>query len=187
MLLNKIKDIEEKRLQVAYFMSRNKGDVSKFSISKIYRIWCQWWSRDFTFEGEKLGIFRDEIVLSSTAAKSVKQPKCCDYYTNILTKTKEIIEREYQSKLSGRENSDIFRDKLIACRRNHGKALRKKLKKNGLSDRYYISHNSYTRYICKLGRYILHDKLESKDKYCYIGTYDEMRLYIDENLIQTRI
>lgn len=185
MLLNKINDIEEKRLQVAYFISRRKGGVSKFSIRNIHRQWCQWWKDDFCVDGKKLQIFHDEIVLSSTAVKQgERQPNYCDYYTNVLKKAQDIMTKEYHLDLSGRQNSDIFRDKLIACRRNQGKALRKKLKKHGLNERYYITHNSYTRYICKLGRYILHDKTESKDKYCYIGSYDNMCRYIDENLIQ---
>lgn len=182
--MDKIKDIEEKRLQIAYFISRCKGDMSKFNIANIHRQWCQWWASDFCVDGQNLKIFRDEIVLSSIAEKHGKeQPEYCKYYTNVLKKAQEKITKAYQPKMTERENSNLFKKRLIDCRKNHGKALRKKLKKNGLNNRYYIKHNSYTRYVCKLGRYILHDNTQSKDRYCYIGTYDEMCKYIDDNLI----
>lgn len=42
-MYREITDIEEKTLQVAYFLSRRKGGVSKFSIKNIHRQWCQWW------------------------------------------------------------------------------------------------------------------------------------------------
>lgn len=35
--MNEIKNIEEKSLQVAYFISRRKGGVSKFSLKNIHR------------------------------------------------------------------------------------------------------------------------------------------------------
>lgn len=182
--MNEIKNIEEKSLQIAYFISRRKGGVSKFSLKNIHRQWCQWWGNDFCVEGRKLKVFHDEIVLSSAAIKrGERQPNYCDYCTKVLKNAQNMMINEYHTELSGRENSDIFKDKLLECRRKHGKALRKRLKKYGLNKRYYITHNSYTRYVCKLGRYILHDRAESKDKYRYIGSYDDMCCYIVENLI----
>lgn len=67
--MNEIKNIEEKSLQVAYFISRRKGGVSKFSIRNIHRQWSQWWKDDFCVDDKKLQIFHDEIVLSSTVVK----------------------------------------------------------------------------------------------------------------------
>lgn len=186
-MYREITDIEEKTLQVAYFLSRRKGGVSKFSLKNIHRQWCQWWGDDFCVDGRRLKIFHNKIVLSSSAVKrGEEQPEYCKYYTEVLLNAQEKIIKAYHPKMTGRENSNLFRKRLIDCRRNHGKALRKKLKKNGLSNRYYIKHNSYTRYVCKLGRYILHDNTQSKDRYCCIGTYDEMCKYIDDNLVEKK-
>lgn len=179
-----IRNIEEKRLQIAYFLSRKKGGVSKFKISSIYRQWCQWWKEDFCVDGQQLKMYANKTVISYQGAKHGEpQPDYCQYYTQILRDVQNKIKEEYHSNLTGRQNSDIFLNKLLNHRKNNGKILRKKLKQNNLNTRYYLVNKRYDKYICKLGRYILHDSRESKDKYCCIGSYEDVLQYIDENLI----
>lgn len=175
-----INDIEEKRLQILYFLSQKQDKVSNFSIENIFNQWCKWWKKDFDTSYQISKIFQNEITLSLPLEKCTVDTK---YYIKVLKKTQNILVRLCHEDATN-HSIEAFKEKLLECRRVHGKCLRKKLKMAGLNRRYYITHNSYSKNIYKLGRYILHDKTEPKDRYCYIGSYDKMRKYIEKNLIK---
>ena len=62
--MNYIDDIEEKRLQVLYFLSQKRGGVSSFTMENIFKQWCHWWRKDFGSDCQNLKVFQDEIILS---------------------------------------------------------------------------------------------------------------------------
>ena len=177
--MNYIDDIEEKRLQVLYFLSQKRGGVSSFTMENIFKQWCHWWRKDFGSDCQNLKVFQDEIILSLPLEKYKDDIR---YYIKVLKKTQNVLIRLYREEINN-QNSETIKEKLLECRRVHGKCLRKKLKRADLNRRYYITHNSYSKNIYRLGRYILHDKTKPKDRYCYIGSYDKMRKYIEKNLI----
>lgn len=61
-----IRNAEEKKIIVAYYMTRNKRNLG---IENVWRIWCTWWKDDFSVDGKLLRMYDHIFVLSKTKAR----------------------------------------------------------------------------------------------------------------------
>lgn len=178
--MKKIIDIDEKRLQLGYFLSRHKGDNTKFCMANMYRQWCQWWKEDFLINDIfQLELYDDRLVLSMRGAKlGETQPDYMEYYNNVLLDVQKYLSDKYDNKASTRVNSDRFREKLLLERKKNFKRLKNELQYRHLDKKYYVVNKTDDKHPCKLGRYVLHDKSASKHECCCIGTYETVLNYI---------
>lgn len=147
---NNVKDVKEKKLQLAYFISRNKGNSNKFTLDRIHRTWSMWWKDDF---------FKVDF---STVQKEVQK----------------FIVDNYDDKLSPRENSDIFRKRLGKEKRNHMAILLQELESKGVKEEYYIVNRDSMRHPCKLGMYILYHIVNERKKWICEGSFETVLEYI---------
>lgn len=97
-----IKDLEEKQLQVAYFLSRGDECVeNKFTEFNICRVWHGWWKED---------------NVQSVARETRK--KILSMYKPINETSKNLTRK------SGKKNSDNFKNRLLHLRRSNCGALK---------------------------------------------------------------
>jgi hypothetical protein len=175
-----IKNLEEKQLQIGYFLSRCRND--KFAIHNIYRQWCQWWKEDFNINGTQPVIYGEELVLSKKGARlGEEQPDIIKYYNSILVDTQKLLESQYDNKKKRTYNSDCFKDKMFKLRRANYRNLMQLLKDKNLRDKYYIADKTLHKHPCRLGIYALYKCGTSSDKAkgIYFGTYDELKKDIE--------
>lgn len=156
-----IKDLEEKQLQLAYFLSRgNKNVEEKFSEFNICKVWLGWWKNDN----------------AQSVARETKE-KILGLYKNADKETTKKLMKE-----NGRKNSNKIRNKLLYLRHRHFEELTKMMKEMGLTDRYYIADKTaYGGSVTRLGRYAIYkDGQSPKEKSQYFGSYDDMRIIIEK-------
>lgn len=170
-----IKNLEEKQLQLGYFLSRYRHD--KFAIHNIYRQWCQWWREDFNINGTQPVTYGEELVLSKKGARlGEEQPDIIKYYNSILVDTQKLLESQYDKKKKRMYNSDYFKKKLFKLRRANYRNLMQLLTDKNLRDKYYIADKTLHNHPCRLGHYALYKCGTSpKEKGIYFGTYDELK------------
>lgn len=154
-----IKDLEEKQLQVAYFLSRgNRSVEEKFTEFNICKVWLGWWKMDNV-----------QSVAKETREKILSMYKVSNETTKNLTKK------------SGKKNSDDFKNRLLHLRRSNCGKLRHLLKEKGLDEKYYIvDKTAYGGSATRLGRYAIYNNCQSpKEKSQYFGSFDEIKAIID--------
>lgn len=182
--MNKIMDIDEKTIQIAYFLARNKGE-HKFSIDRIYRQWCAWWKDDFNINGIiQPEVYNERLILSTKGAiLEEKQPEFMNDYNKVLVDAQKWMIETYDNNVCGRINSDRFKNRLLLERKKNFKRLKNAVNyvKINASD-FYIINRTNEKNPCELGKYVLHSKAEDKSKYLCSGTYQEVLQYIQKNL-----
>ena len=155
-----IKDLEEKQLQVAYFLSRgNRSVEEKFTEFNICKVWLGWWKMD-----------NAQSVAKETREKILSMYKVSNETTKNLTKK------------SGKKNSDDSKNRLLHLRRSNCGKLRHLLKEKGLDEKYYIvDKTAYGGSVTRLGRYAIYNNGQSpKEKSQYFGSFDEMKEVIEK-------
>ena len=185
----KITDIEEKKLQLGYFISRHKGTTRKFRIRCIFNQWMKWWEDDFKIDGIKLQLYDNKIVLSAKGVKmGVEQPQFLDYYTGVLEYVNRSLLEEYNINVNGKQNSNKFKMQMFKLRKKNFEKLKTVLKCEKLEDKYYIINKTKDKHPCCLGRYVVHDKNETDNrKYCFSGTYEQVKNYIYSELVNREV
>ena len=158
--IDEIKEVEEKQLQVAYFLSRgNRSVEEKFTEFNICKVWLGWWKMD-----------NAQSVAKETREKILSMYKVSNETTKNLTKK------------SGKKNSDDFKNRLLHLRRSNCGKLRHLLKEKGLDEKYYIvDKTAYGGSVTRLGRYAIYNNGQSpKEKSQYFGSFDEMKEAIEK-------
>lgn len=178
-----IKNYEEKKLQLGYFLSRVHNQA-RFEIHSIYRQWCQWWKEDFLMDNGKIPeVYNEKLVLTKRGARlEEKQPEIIDEYNCILSDVKEFLEEQHNKKRSRKFNSDYFKEEMFKLRDKHYEELVILLKAKKLDKKYYVANKTSHKHPCQLGKYAIYRKGSSnKEKTPYFGTYDDVKDII-ENL-----
>ena len=98
-----IKDIEVKKLIIAYFVCRQKGSTG---LKYIFRLWTQQWSNDFVADnGMKLRMHNQKIIVFKRKLNlGIPLPKCCEEYDLFLDKIYKWINEKYDNKVGRRTN-----------------------------------------------------------------------------------
>lgn len=137
--MEEITNIEEKRLQIGYFLSRRKGE-NKFCVTNIYRQWCQWWREDFCVNGTvQLELYNDKLVLSRKGAKlGETQPAFIEYYNSVIKDVQTYLITEYDRSKTSKENADRFKKMIMKFRHKQFRKLKQQIKAVGLQDKYYV-------------------------------------------------
>ena len=91
-----IKDIEEKKRIIAYFICRQKNGIG---LEHIFRLWTQQWSNDFVGEnGENLRMYDHKIIVSKRKLhKGIPLPECCEEYNTLLNEIYDWMCEKYMS------------------------------------------------------------------------------------------
>lgn len=179
----KIKDVEKKKLQIAYFLSRCKCE-DNFSISSIYGQWCKWWKEDFLINGTfQPQIYKGELVLSKKGAQlGETQPECMTYYNDVLHRVQKEIIKHYDNNVGRKTNSDRFKKQMLHKRGKNLKKLIEALKERNVADKYFIENRTSKKHPCKLGLYAIRDKGKPNGIYYCSGTYETVLDYIENEI-----
>lgn len=174
----KIKDMEEKRLTVAYFMSRNKKVLCP---ELVWEAWIQWWKEDFTTDdGAQLLMFNGFFVLPRTE-QGIPKPHYCKEYDEFLHNTLVWI-REH-SKGSRKANNESLMHMLTAHREENSRRLFDLFEQKNLQHKGYklLDHTAYRKHPLRLGRFsISHRDYRDKNKTCVVdGSYETVLDYIN--------
>ncbi|MCD7819682.1 MAG: hypothetical protein LUH07_11625 [Lachnospiraceae bacterium] len=181
--MRKIKDVEEKRLQMAYSMSRIHGKSinEKFSVASVFIQWCRWWDYDFTMNGGfKPTIYYDQLVASKESAKMI-QPEHIQYYNKLLTNVRDWILAHYDVESSTRDNSNKFREQLMQLRADHYEKL-SQIAQDKSNGEYYVVDGSSVHHPGRLGKYWVYKHGEDKKHLYFAGTYDYTLEYLNKTL-----
>ena len=177
-----IKNYEEKKLQLGYFLSRVHNNA-RFEIHSIYRQWCQWWKEDFLIDNVLPKVYNEMLVVTKKGARlGEQQPEIIDEYNSILLYTKDFLEQQYNKKRNRKYNSDCFKKQMFELRDKQYKDLVFLLEQNKLNKKYYVSNKTSRKHPCQLGKYAVYKKgVSNREKTPYFGTYDDIKNII-ENL-----
>lgn len=173
----KIKDLEEKKLIISYFLSRSKGR----GIETVYRQWCKWWKEDFTTEGGVLKMYNHSFVLSKTKARQgVEQPAYCKEYYERLNEIFEYVRDSYDKSKNKKENVDILKARLFRYREQCNKNIRQIIAENNLYGKEckFLNQTS-KKHPNILGKYVFIHKVNGS-KVVKVGSYEDIINYLKQ-------
>lgn len=178
--MTKITDIEEKRLQIGYFLSRRKEN--RFAIETLYEQWCQWWKEDFQVDGIQMEMIEGELVLKSVDGNGEIQIQTMKYHNKVLQDVAQWFRNEHRDNMPRKWNSARLRQMMITYRGKSYNRLKYTLGQKRTEKEYYLVNRTQKNKPCKLGHYVLHKKSESKNICCCSGTYEKVMDYIKKNI-----
>ena len=178
-----IKDIEEKKRIIAYFLCRQKNGIG---LEHIFRLWTQQWSNDFVDEnGENLRMYDHKIIVSKRKLhKGVPLPECCEEYNTLLNEIYDWMCEKYDNNVGRRANADMFKDMIFTyreqCRQNFYKTFNNsKLKENG----YSVIKQFSKRHPLILSNYCIFHKNRNGQKKCvFSGSYENAMDFITKKM-----
>lgn len=151
-----IKDIEEKKRIIAYFICRQKNGIG---LEHIFRLWTQQWSNDFVGES-------------------------CEEYNTLLNEIYDWMCEKYDNNVGRRANADMFKDMIFTyreqCRQNFYKTFNNsKLKENG----YSVIKQFSKRHPLILSNYCIFHKNRNGQKKCvFSGSYENAMDFITKKM-----
>ena len=178
--MTKITDIEEKRLQIGYFLSRRKEN--RFAIETLYEQWCQWWKEDFQVDGVQMEMIEGELVLKSVDGNGEIQIQTMKYHNKVLQDVAQWFRNEHRDNMPRKWNSARLRQMMITYRGKSYNRLKYTLGQKRTGKEYYLVNRAQKNQPCKLGHYVLHKKSDSKNTCCCSGTYEKVMDYIKKNI-----
>ena len=186
----RIKDVEEKRLILAYYLSKNKRDNNRcFCDTKVWHQWTGLWSEDFRTEtGKFLKRYNKQFVLSKTKAK--KQMGEGTYkqdfkeYDDFLNKTCEWVNKNYKWNKGRTKNANIMKERLLAYKKQCGVLLQKYFDNNRFSEKGYRFQNLTSRKEpLSMGKYlILAPDSEGRYKGICCGSYETVMEFMEKEM-----
>lgn len=174
-----IKDLEEKKMIIAYYLAKNKKNVG---LETVWRIWSNWWDKDFCDKGRTLTMYDHTLVLSKTKARAkVKAGESFnDYkeYDDFLADICQWIKDSYDNTVDGKTNTNLLTEKLFKYKEQCNNLIRRKFNKSSLkAEGYKLRCVISRRKPHHLSTYLLFNE---DDVYVTQGTYENMLKYIDE-------
>lgn len=175
----KIKDVEEKRLIVAYYLAKNKKDNNCFSDIKVWHQWTALWSEDFrTEEGKVFKRYANQFVLSKTKAKKQNHEGALiqefKEYDDFLNETCQWVNDNYKRNKSRTRNANIAKERLLEYKKDRGVLLQEYFNNNGFPEKGYRFQNLTSRKEpLSMGKYlILAPNPEGRYKSICCGSYE---------------
>lgn len=183
-----IKDSEEKKRIIAYFLTHQFG-TGKYNSSIILRTWCKWWKDDFQVNGNNLRLYKGKFVKSATSAKKAIEnnedsPFIYTEYDNFMD---EMI-KEYRDKFVTKStkkntrntNLKYFKRELLEYRDYCSKSILDYLLEHKLDKQGYTRRNTTSKkHLCTLGSYQIFHSGEQNKCVCS-GSYETVMNYLNK-------
>lgn len=178
-----IKDIEEKKLIIAYLICKQKSGIG---LEHIFRLWTQQWGNDFVTEnGAKLRMHNHKIIVSKRKLnQGIPLPKCCEEYNLFLDEIYKWMNEKYDDKVGRKKNADMFKEMLFAhreqCRKNFYRTFNNsKLKAKG----YKVLTQISMKQPLILSKYsIFHTDKYGIKECVFSGNYEDAMCYLEKKM-----
>jgi len=170
--------MEEKRLTVAYFMSRNRKVLCP---EFVWETWIRWWKEDFTTsDGVQLLMYNCFFVLPRTD-QGIPKPDYLKEYDEFVRDT--LVWIGEHSKGARKANNESLMRMLTAHREKNSKHLFDLFNHKNLQRKGYklLDHTAYKRHPLRLGRFSISHKDYNGNNKIYIvdGSYETVLDYIN--------
>lgn len=174
-----IRDFEDKKLTLCYFLSRQHSN-SKFELSDIYFNWAnRLWKEDFKFDGKAFKLKGSKLIPpNSKKLSEAELNRMADEYTKILKSVQMYFKNNYDTKISRKCNAEKFRDiKFDYCYKKY-KELQKLFLTSGIDTdgRYVVYSKTSKKHPNHIGRYEIFDR--QRHKTIILGSFEDVRDYI---------
>lgn len=184
-----IKDVEEKRLILAYYLSKNKKDNHCFSDVKVWHQWTGLWNEDFRTEsGKFLKRYGNQFVLSKTKAKKQKKEGTLiqefKEYDDFLNEICQWVNENYKRNKGRMKNANIMKERLLAYKRECALSLLKYFDNNGFAEKGFRFQNLTSRKeSISMGKYcILAPIEEGRYKGICCGSYETVMKFLKNEM-----
>lgn len=173
-----IKDVEEKKMIVAYYMVRNRKNLG---LENVWRVWSAWWEKDFSDKGRPLTMYDHKLVLSKTKAREKVRAgeNYQDYkeYDDFLAEICEWLKGQFDTTDGRKTHASLLKEQLLKHRSICDQNIRKRLKNSGLrAEGYKLQNQTSKKHPLLLGRYLI----IGTEGCIKQGSYEEIMNYIDE-------
>lgn len=177
-----IKDMEEKRLIIAYYIARN----SKCQLNDDI-VWNQWngrWPKDLRSKNNRpLKRYNHHCVESRTQAKKEAKSENLSYdyteYDNFIIETCEWVKSLYDKDKANWKNANIVLERLFIYRETCDKRIRELLFESGLAaEGYKLQNQTSKKHPHLLGDYLILHNQNGVNKCVIRGSYEQVMNYL---------
>ena len=176
-----ISDFEEKMLVVGYIKNINRKKRNLFSVKSIFGSWLSSWPDDFRIgeEGKCPKIYNEQLVVSKGKyKKGIESPEKFNEYTEFLDYIRDVLNSNYNSGKSTRENAKVYAKLLDEYRKNKTEEIQQLLRESGMYDLGYRikikDNDNYTK-LAKVHLYVI---VDDKIRSIMADTFDAVNSYI---------
>lgn len=178
-----IKDIEEKKLIVAYRASKSK----RLGVDHIWRLWVSSWDNDFRVKGTPLKMYDHKFVQSKTKAREkVRAGEVLTYdykkYDDSLADIYDWISVQIDKYRTDNtmKTCDRFMKMLVSYRKECADTLYRIMRENNLQRKgYSLKNQTSSKNPLELGHFLLRHNHEGTWETIMSGSYEEILDYLN--------
>lgn len=185
----RIKDVEEKRLILTYYLSKSKKDNKCFGDIKVWNQWTALWSEDFRTEtGKVLKRYNNQFVLSKTKAKKQKEEGTLtqDFkeYDDFLAETYQWVNENHKRNKGRTKNANIMKERLLAYKKECAILIQEYFNNNEFAEKGYRFQNlTSKKEPLLMGKYcILAPNSEERYKGICCGSYETVMEFLKKEM-----